>query len=174
MATVYWIHKEEETDITTQGYVGYTYRDPKRREKEHQAGGREGIFEVIAEGTESEMLDLEKQLRPLPHIGDNVSSGGHRGSSKPKPEGFSDKIREARTGQCTPNSTRHKISETLKGKMMWITDGVVNEMVLTSQSIPAGYKRGRTQNMSGKNNGFFGKKHTEETKQKMRGRRNKK
>ena len=153
MAYVYWIQGEGDTDINTDGYVGYTKRDPKNREWEHRNSGKTGTFHVIAEGTVEEMLALERQLRPVSGIGDNTAPGGFcGGGDMPKTEQTKERMRQARTGTTWNDATKNKISETLKGKYVWVTDGTNNKQHLAVDPIPEGYRRGRTLNHSGKNN----------------------
>jgi hypothetical protein len=86
-------------------------------------------------------------------------------------------------------STGHKISN--RGKM-WITDGIEQKMIHRSEPIPAGWQKGRLPpsletraklsegnrnrviteetraKLRARPNAWIGRKHTEETKQKMR------
>ena len=171
MATLYWIQKAEDKDIRTEGYIGFTARDPLIRKHEHESRktGAKGTFHIIAEGSTSEMLDLERTLRPDSNIGDNIAPGGAIGGGEHKRTSVTrEKMRQARKGTTWDDSTKKKISESLKGKMMWVTNGTNNKLLASSEEMPEGYRRGRILNNTGKNNPFFGKKHSEETKKKMR------
>ena len=75
---IYWIHKESETDITTQGYVGIT-KNLQRRIREHHGQkdfmkGRE--VEIFLCGERDYCKGIEKQLRPQKNIGLNIAAGG--------------------------------------------------------------------------------------------------
>jgi hypothetical protein len=153
MAYIYWIQGEGDTDITTQGYVGYTKRNPKKREWEHRRDGKEGKFHVIAEGTVVDMLALERKLRPVSGIGMNTAPGGSIGGGEaPKSTSMKEKVRQARIGATWSQGTKNKISKTLKGKYIWVTDGTNSKQQLATDPIPEGFKRGRTQDVAGKKN----------------------
>lgn len=113
---VYWIHLEEHTDITKEGYIGISI-NVKVRWLKHKNEAKKGngyiigaairkygskcIFTKLLTSTLSYCLNVEKQLRPF-DIGWNATKGG--GS----------------TPDCTGNShseeTKRKISSGNKGK----------------------------------------------------------
>lgn len=94
---VYWIHKPEDTDMYTTGYIGVS-SNPSRRWKEHlrDARGRyhpnnylssailkyehELIYDIIFGGTHEQCYKYEAELRPSASIGWNLMAGGVIGS----------------------------------------------------------------------------------------------
>jgi hypothetical protein len=144
ICTVYWIRKGCDADILKEGYVGFTSRDPEIRKKEW-AEKREGTFEVVAQGTEGEMLDLERELRPTAYIGDNISVGGFKGGGEhPRSQSTKEKIRYFNLNGTKDTETKKKISQTLTGKHRWITNGKDNALVLAVDTIPEGWYSGRS------------------------------
>lgn len=110
MHVVYWIHRPEETDMHTQGYVGVSGNFAKRLEAHKIGNGNKNVYEVFQsgdyiivetafEGTEDECYNYEQQLRPQQSLGWNIAEGGGR---PPSPLG--DKARAA------------KASKSLKGR----------------------------------------------------------
>lgn len=69
----------------------------------------------------------------------------------PRTPEVKEKIRQANLGKTVPNETRRKQSEALKGRTQSVTH-IQNRMI----------------SLKGRNKGFSGKKHSEETKQKIR------
>ncbi len=114
MHVVYWIHKPEEVDMFTQGYVGVSGNFAKRLEAHKAGNGNKNVYEAfqtqlnivietVFEGSEEECYNYEKQLRPQSSLGWNISEGG----GKPP----SSKGNKARA---------KKASESLKGrKITW-------------------------------------------------------
>jgi predicted GIY-YIG superfamily endonuclease len=90
--SVYWIHSAEETDITTQGYVGIS-NDLSRRLSEHKAKKwySTRLVEVYAEGTIELCKAIERELRPKKNVGLNIAAGGGL------PPNHTGKIRSATT-----------------------------------------------------------------------------
>lgn len=93
MYCVYWIRKEDHTDINTQGYVGIT-KDFKERMRSHGKNRKKTpltnalkfygfdtlVKEIVAsELTQAEALSLEYKLRPAINIGWNLQKGGELG-----------------------------------------------------------------------------------------------
>jgi predicted GIY-YIG superfamily endonuclease len=89
---VYWIHLPEQTDVTTQGYVGITH-DFEQRMFAHKSCAKTGkkqtlykairkygwdnlIKEIILIGDEQYCLEIEKKLRPVEHMAWNIAMGG--------------------------------------------------------------------------------------------------
>ena len=83
--SVYWIHWKDNTDPSTQGYVGIS-KHPETRLQEHIRGSQHKIQKCLRSGgamsilksglTESQAVAEEKRLRPLPNIGLNIAEGG--------------------------------------------------------------------------------------------------
>lgn len=115
MAEVYWIRKQEHTDIFTQGYVGVTTKTSQDRFKEHikvansrltkksilhkiiKSIGKESlVVETVCICSEEYAYDLERKLRPSEFIGWNQIPGG----TKPPPA----------KGRIMKDSTKQKIS----------------------------------------------------------------
>jgi predicted GIY-YIG superfamily endonuclease len=93
MYCVYWIRKEQHTDIETEGYVGIT-KNFRERMRAHcknrhktpltsaiKAYGFTNLHREIVEEniTLEEALKIEKKLRPFPNIGWNLQTGGELG-----------------------------------------------------------------------------------------------
>lgn len=98
-----------------------------------------------------------------------------------------EKIRKARKGSKASQETKDKMSKMRKGKpsptkgMKGLTSGSVNgqygkhwynngieDGTFLPQDVPVGWVRGRIRGiLRGKKNGFYGKKHTQETKDKI-------
>ena len=94
MPAVYWIHLPEHSDITKEGYVGYSSRDPAVRYLEHVADSRcktskseilkraiikygdKLICRTLVEGSEEYCLLIENKLRPTRQLGWNIAIGG--------------------------------------------------------------------------------------------------
>ena len=91
---VYWIHLEEHTDITTEGYVGITTLGVEERFKRHLSAARASSgrnqrivhcirkyadrvkVRTLLEGTLEYCQMVENKLRPAENIGWNLSIGG--------------------------------------------------------------------------------------------------
>lgn len=98
MAFVYWIHLPEHTDITSEGYVGFTSRTVENRLKHHKTDSNRDkcknlpiynamrkygdllIVDTLVEGSTEYCLMIENKLRPKPKTGWNINIGGGRGS----------------------------------------------------------------------------------------------
>lgn len=114
---VYWLHLPEHSDISTQGYVGVS-NNPKRRLSEHTLASKKGnkenpylgriiskyeiIQTIVFQGAEKECYHQEEILRPNKNIGWNINKGG---TTPP-----------VMTGIARSESTKKKISESLKGR----------------------------------------------------------
>lgn len=88
---LYWLHDVSEKDISTEGYVGISL-NPDTRCRSHESNfqkRREGqyldssvydlndiVFEVVHCGSQSEVEDFERTLRPTKGIGWNRGAGG--------------------------------------------------------------------------------------------------
>ena len=94
-SVVYWIHKPEHTDITSQGYVGITNGMARDRWFNHQTASRKNpnvhcailnrailkhkdlIYEVVLVADTREYCErIEGLLRPINKIGWNIARGG--------------------------------------------------------------------------------------------------
>lgn len=120
MAFVYWIHLPEHTDISKEGYVGFTSRTVDQRFAHHKQSmteaklshyvlyramkkyGKRLIVTTLVEGSQEYCLEVEGRLRPLPSMGWNMSCGGVA----------------ARLGCSHSEDTRAKISKAQIGKTL--------------------------------------------------------
>jgi hypothetical protein len=94
-SVVYWIHKPEHTDITSQGYVGITNGMAQNRWVSHQTASRKNpnthcailnraiskykdlIYEIVLVADSREYCErIEGLLRPINKIGWNIARGG--------------------------------------------------------------------------------------------------
>lgn len=115
MALIYWIHRKENEDYLTEGYIGITDRTLEERLLDHKReapnkhfqnainkyGWDNLIKEVIFEGSEEDCLLFENYLRAEECVGWNVAIGGG------KPPGM--------YGKQHKNETKIKQSESHKG-----------------------------------------------------------
>lgn len=92
MAFVYWIHLPEHTDITSEGYIGFTSKTVSFRFGQHvcysgmgKAGhlynamrkyGNTLVVDTLVEGTSDYCLMIENKLRPKQKTGWNAGIGG--------------------------------------------------------------------------------------------------
>lgn len=133
MASVYWIHLPEHTDITTSGYIGFTSKTVEGRFKKH----RQDSFQknkrnytlhhairkydeqlqvtTLVEGSEEYCLMIEEKLRPHDSIGWNQMRGG---SKPPLRRGQSEETRRklsiAHTGRVHSEERRQNNREAQK------------------------------------------------------------
>ncbi len=96
-AFLYWIHHQDHTDILSQGYVGFTSKQVKKRIAEHttQANKQYGrsihlekairkygidglIVKTLCIGSADYCLEIERKLRPKHGIGWNLAIGGDK------------------------------------------------------------------------------------------------
>lgn len=108
MYYIYWIKKKEDSDILSEGYIGYS-NNPKRRFEEHKKSKTkvgnairkhdENIDLVILYSFDNELKALakENELRPKKRIGWNIACGGQ------KPPAIKDNT-----------DVKHKISKSIK------------------------------------------------------------
>lgn len=110
---VYWIHRKDDTDTKTQGYIGITenfegrmwthYKHPSSKIMEHVLKKYDDLVnEIIFEGTREECLLMEKELRPTNYVGWNTIPGGDAPPKITSLDNF--------------EQTKKKISETLRKK----------------------------------------------------------
>ena len=94
MAFVYWIHLAEHTDISKEGYIGFTSKTVDVRLKQHYNAynrkvyahlplyraldkyGDKIIITTLVEGSDEYCLQVENKLRPDEKIGWNIGTGG--------------------------------------------------------------------------------------------------
>lgn len=89
---IYWIRKEEHTDVYTQGYVGITSGTLKERVRSHKKNKKSSIVagklrkydNLVCEvlhtvETLEEALVLEGEYRPTQNVGWNLQRGGNLG-----------------------------------------------------------------------------------------------
>jgi len=95
MAFVYWIHLPEHTDLTSQGYIGFTSKTVEERFKKHSQDSLSTNFRsytihnairkygvdnlkvtTLLEGSDEYCLFIESRLRPSENIGWNQAAGG--------------------------------------------------------------------------------------------------
>lgn len=150
---VYWLFDETCTSRALAGYVGATKATRLyQRLNQHQHNKRipkDFRYEVIFRGSRKEALALESELRPQAYTGWNIgvggfpSGGGLKGVSK-SPE-HREKIRAAALRRYADPAEHER----------------------TSKAVKIGIK---DRDQSGANNPSFGKRMSEETKQKVRDR----
>jgi hypothetical protein len=109
---VYWLHYEEHTDVTIDGYVGVSTEFSNRLETHKKnkdnfvvrnaANSGYMLADIIFEGTVEECLNKERELRPDNFIGWNICRGGG------KPPRITDIDKDGKIAK--------KISDTLKAK----------------------------------------------------------
>lgn len=80
---VYWIYDKNCKEIELDGYVGITVNSKRRFIEHNNKFSNVVCMEVIYEGSLSECIEKEIQLRPEPLIGWNVAAGG---SIPPRPK----------------------------------------------------------------------------------------
>ena len=101
-ASVYWIHKQEHTDPSKEGYIGVSINAEKRMLNHYNMvvegihknphltnainlyGWDSLIKEIIFIGEEYECYLKEAELRPTKALGWNIAPGGHRGIGWPQ------------------------------------------------------------------------------------------
>lgn len=168
MIQVYWIHKKDQTNVMTEGYVGIT-SDLKTRYNFHKTRNKNKklrnainkykddiVLDVIYEyESESDALRKEYELRPKPFIGWNLAEGGGKPPSiKDYPEAI-EKIRESvkklnMTPCCEKTHSKETIEKANKRKKelgyKWYHDPNTLEykMIATNKEvIPSGWVEGR-------------------------------
>lgn len=81
MATLYWLHRQDELNMFESGYIGVT-ENLAARMRSHKHKFKK-IWEqlkltVLVIGSSEYLFDLEKQLRPQKGIGLNLARGGFK------------------------------------------------------------------------------------------------
>lgn len=121
MAEVYWIHLPEHTDMFSEGYIGFTSKTAKERFKSHIGTQRYGgngcavlknaiakygdslVVDTLCICSNAYGLDLERKLRPEPHIGWNISVGGGAPMlGRKQPKETIEKQKQSWRESCTP------------------------------------------------------------------------
>lgn len=142
MAIIYWIHKANNEDYLTEGYVGISKNSIEERTLQHKYntnthlknafnkyGFNNLVKEVIFEGNIKECQLFEEYLRPHKQIGWNIEKGGG--------------LPPSNKGKKRKESTKIKISKAVSGSK----NGMYGK--------------------SGELNHFFGKKHNTESLKKI-------
>lgn len=138
MASVYWIHLPEHSNIFSEGYIGVS-TDVTTRIYEHHRLMRKGdhensvlinvykkysnqlITDILINASEEYCYEIEEILRPRDHIGWNINKGGDK-----------------------PPSQKGKKAWNKNKKFIWITNGL-NDKAFYGLEIPHGWRKGRTQ-----------------------------
>lgn len=158
---LYWIRHQDHTDIFSQGYVGVS-NNVKKRWYDHKTytnnahlkhsiqkhGWDNLIKEVVLIADDDYCLNIEKQLRPSDKIGWNIVMGG----GKP-PSALGKKF--VRSQEWKDKQRLGKL-----GKPAWNKGLKLTEKQKENQFNLAEYMKDKTQ-------GFEGKRHTKETKEKI-------
>ena len=119
---VYWIHREQDTDITQNGYIGISC-NVKSRLLEHKRSGNQHLtnafnkykdirLSILLQGTKEYCSFIEEKLRPNQNIGWNIEKGGGI-----PPSWFGKK----RVSKPRSEETKQKISNTMKGRVLTAT-----------------------------------------------------
>ena len=159
---IYWIHRDLETDINSQGYIGIT-KNLTRRLKEHSRKKNfleNRIVDVYLYGETKFCREIEKSLRPTSSIGLNKAPGG---GLPPNPAGIK---RSAETKQKIKENMvgfkGRKHSEETKTKMRNAVRVAHKHTEETKNRLSEIAKNRTTPNS------MLGRKHSEETKAKIR------
>lgn len=111
---VYWLFNEHCTDPTKHGYVGVTVEPDRRLQRHRRSKSFPKGFQMttLFEGTETECLQKEHELRPDVFIGWNKVSGGglppsHKGKTR-SPE-TRKRMAEGRKGMKFSDEHRQKL-----------------------------------------------------------------
>lgn len=187
VASVYWIRRQDHTDMTNQGYIGVSINAElrfeqhlKRTQNRHlkfaiQKYGWDNLVKsqiLIAE--EDYCLDIERKLRPADGIGWNCAAGG----GKP-PLAIGNKFKLGipawNKGKTMSAETRAKVSKAAKEQMQ--RPGMKELLASLKKGKPSPLKGTKHKPESiekmrlvklGKKSGMKGKKHTEETLQNIK------
>lgn len=136
MAFLYWLHLAEHSDITKEGYVGFTSKTVGKRFKKHvidtkgkstrsytvqnairKYGESNIVVTTILEGSVEYCLSIEYRLRPTQNIGWNIGVGGTSTTLGTKRSQESkDKQSAANKGKKISPETALKISIANRGK----------------------------------------------------------
>lgn len=136
MAEVYWIHLPSQTDVFSEGYVGFTSRTASERFKEHQQEakikrrnivvynainkyGAEIICETLCICDDEYGLWLENKLRPEAYIGWNMGAGG----------------KSTRLGTKATDETKRKLSAASKGRKNSLEANIKQSITKTGRKL---------------------------------------
>lgn len=81
MAILYWLHRQDESNMFDDGYIGVTEKLAARmRSHKHRfkAIWDQLKLTILVIGSPKYLFELEKKLRPRRNIGLNVAEGGYR------------------------------------------------------------------------------------------------
>ena len=81
MATLYWLHRQDELNMFESGYIGVTENLAARmRSHKHRFKKIWGQLKltILVIGSSDYLFDLEKKLRPQKRIGLNLARGGFK------------------------------------------------------------------------------------------------
>lgn len=179
MAVVYWIRKNEHTDLLTEGYIGVTERQAADRFLGHKyevSGGStcpvhnamrkygpEIVLETLVEGSIDYCYALENRLRPQPKIGWNIAIGGAVSpmqGRKHTAEVIADlKIKQAGANNGFYGKTHS--ADFAQAQRQRRTGTTATEQTRELKSLQS----------KGEGNAFYGKTHSEESKNKIRDKR---
>lgn len=131
MSFVYWLHLPEHTDITSEGYVGYTSKTVEGRYKKHRQDSFQKTkrnytlhnairkydeqiqLTTLVEGSEEYCLMIEEKLRPSESIGWNQAKGGFKPPSlkgKPLRKDLAEKLVAFNTGRPKSDEAKRNMS----------------------------------------------------------------
>lgn len=131
---VYWVKTAEMSDVNSEGYVGVTVMEISERLYFHNRNNRfpDGYdsVELIFEGTDSECLDLEFELRPTWYVGWNIAPGGQAGN---RPPGIHT------SGWTHSEEAKAKRAEMWKGNTFGNKETVADGIVFESQLKAVAY-----------------------------------
>jgi hypothetical protein len=135
LSCVYWIHLESHSNISKEGYIGVTSKEPEERLKH----GDKVIVTTLLKGLDDYCYLIEQRLRPSERIGWNTVPGGGKPPVKNTPHTAEakKKISEAsrrtsqspaklahyasRVGKKRSEETLAKITKKAQGRLPWKT-----------------------------------------------------
>lgn len=155
MSYVYWVYDKSCKDFLKDGYVGVTDYIENRIKYHMNINERipkenELFYDILFEGSREECFLKEEEYRPNAGIGWNGAKGGAHGwvSEFTHSEKTKQKLKDAWTDERRESAAqpRPEHAEKLRGRK----------------------RPEHAEAISGKNNGMYGKTHSEEAKQKIR------
>lgn len=154
MNIVYWVHNEDCSDYLKDGYIGVTSNlesrfDYHSKRNKKIPKDKPLSITVLFEGSREDCFNKEKEFRPEAGIGWNSAVGGSHGWK----EAF---IHSEETKQKLKNAWTEERKEEHRKRLP------EHNKKLIGQKRPKQSKA-----ISGKNNGMFGKNHSEDSKEKM-------
>ena len=164
VASVYWIRRQDHTDMTSQGYIGVSMNAElrfeqhlKRTQNRHlkfaiQKYGWDNLVKSqILIAKEDYCLDIERKLRPADNIGWNCVAGGGKPPINRWNLGTKGVVKAWNKGLKMSDETRAKVSAAAKEQ--WTRLGM-RELLANAKKGKPGHRKGT--------------KHTPETIEKMR------